>query len=49
MLDTFFISLDDTNIYDKNVELGLAELKKPNPSSKVIRHVMKDTFTLRRQ
>jgi len=28
---------------------GVAELKKSNPSSKVLRHVMKDTFKLRRE
>ena len=29
--------------------MGLVEWKKPHPSSKVIRKVMKDTFALRRQ
>ena len=28
--------------------MGLVEWKKPHPSSKVIRKVMKDTFALRR-
>jgi hypothetical protein len=43
------VSLDDTDIYEENVELGLLEWMKPHPSSKVIRKVMKDTFALRRQ
>ena len=29
--------------------MGLVEWKKPHPSSKVIRKVMKDTFALRRK
>ena len=31
------------------IEMGLLEWKKPYPSSKVIRKVMKDAFALRRQ
>ena len=30
------VSLDDTDIYEEKVELGLLERMKPHPSSKVI-------------